>query len=58
MSTLYLSAKRKQFELKRKLHYNEFHAVKLGKQLLEQEDEEDDNGEGSSAPAEQPSASQ
>ncbi|XP_013409532.1 protein phosphatase inhibitor 2 [Lingula anatina] len=37
--------KRKQFEQKRKLHYNEFYAVKLAKQLMEEEDEEEEDDE-------------
>lgn len=34
--------KRKSFEFKRKAHYNEFMAVKLARQLMENEEEEDD----------------
>nr|KAG5695435.1 hypothetical protein BaRGS_033560 [Batillaria attramentaria] len=38
-------AKRKAFELKRKLHYNEFAAVQLAKKLMSEE-EDDDEDEG------------
>lgn len=37
-----LAAKRKMFEQKRKMHYNEFHAVKLARQLIDDDDEEDE----------------
>jgi len=33
-------AKRRAFEMKRKQHYNEFQAVKLAKQLIEEDDKE------------------
>jgi len=33
--------KRKSFEFKRKAHYNEFMAVKLARQLMQNDDEED-----------------
>lgn len=42
------SAGKNDFELKRKRHYNEFHAVKLAKKLMEreQDDEEDEETRG------------
>ncbi|CAG2178086.1 unnamed protein product [Oppiella nova] len=36
--------KRREFEVKRKMHYNEFQAVKLARKLLEQDEEEDNEG--------------
>ena len=43
---LIISAMRKKFENKRKMHYNEFQAIKLARQLMEQEDEEDEEEGG------------
>jgi protein phosphatase inhibitor 2 len=37
--------KRKHFESKRKMHYNEFQAVKLARKLMEDEEEEDEEAE-------------
>ncbi|XP_021345799.1 protein phosphatase inhibitor 2-like [Mizuhopecten yessoensis] len=42
-------AVRKVFEQKRKLHYNEFQAVKLAKQLMKDDDDDDDEDEDDSA---------
>lgn len=36
-------AKRKLFENKRKAHYNEFMAVKLARQLMNSDDEDEDD---------------
>lgn len=37
------SGNKNDFEMKRKRHYNEFHAVKLAKKLMEKEIDEDDD---------------
>lgn len=34
---------KREFEQKRKKHYNEFYAVKLARKLLEEEDDEEDD---------------
>jgi len=36
---------RREFESKRKAHYNEYFAVKLARQLMEKEDSEDEEDE-------------
>lgn len=41
MCVYVILAKRKAFEQKRKMHYNEFQAVKLARQLLEKDDDEE-----------------
>ncbi|XP_026284639.1 protein phosphatase inhibitor 2 isoform X1 [Frankliniella occidentalis] len=58
-------AKRKMFESKRKAHYNEYHAIKLARKLIEagEDDEEEEEVEGASAERKeegspQPSSSQ
>lgn len=38
-------SKNSDFELKRKRHYNEFHAVKLAKKLMQKEQDEDSHDE-------------
>lgn len=51
--------KRKDFETKRKSHYNEFQAVKLARQLLEDEDDDAEVQQeaGTAEPASQSEAS-
>ncbi|RWS01930.1 protein phosphatase inhibitor 2-like protein [Dinothrombium tinctorium] len=41
--------KKREFEMKRKAHYNEFQAVKLARKWMEEEDEEEDEEEGNEA---------
>ena len=36
---------RRKFEEKRKMHYNEFQAVKMARQLMDEEEEEDEDEE-------------
>ena len=50
-------AERRAFEQKRKMHYNEFQAVKLARQLMEDPDEEDEEDEEESTEAHQNEAS-
>ena len=36
---------RRKFEQKRKAHYNEFYALKMARQLIAQEEEEEEDGQ-------------
>ncbi len=50
----FIPAKRKQFEQKRKKHYNEFYAVKIARQLMEKDEdneEEDDEDKIEESPS-------
>ncbi|XP_063230695.1 protein phosphatase inhibitor 2-like [Bacillus rossius redtenbacheri] len=52
--------KRKVFESKRKAHYNEYHAVKLARQLMsteEDDEEEEETPQGAASDTRQPSTS-
>lgn len=42
--------KRNEFEKRRKIHYNEFDAVRRARQLIEEEDDDDDSEGESSRP--------
>lgn len=42
ITMLIFSAQRSAFEYKRKMHYNEFYAVKLARKLIDNDDEEAD----------------
>lgn len=44
---LSFSVKRNEFEKRRKMHYNEFDAVRRARQLIEEEDDDDSEGESS-----------
>lgn len=53
--------KRLEFEKRRKLHYNEFEAIKLARKLIEEEDDEEDDGskpESCSKSSEEPGPSE
>lgn len=41
-SALFFAEKRREFERRRKLHYNEFEAVLRARQLMEQDEDEVD----------------
>lgn len=50
-------ALKREFEMKRKAHYNEYYAVKLARKLLEEEEEDDDEDEDVRDTEDRPSCS-
>ena len=47
-------AMKREFQNRRKKHYNEFYAVKLARKLLEEEDDSDTSPKGSPSPKQSP----
>lgn len=50
------AARRKHFEMKRNLHYNEFAAVQLAKKLMSEEEEDDEDTDPADQSSECPGA--